>query len=224
MNKQKTIIGILFLGLILNACTSVTILDSWTSTDPGQLKNSNVLVVARTDNNPVRIAFEEEITKALLKNEINAQESFKSIPKLNPDEKLTPEKTEKIRTLLKSKGYNRVVLSVVKDYTENTKTTREGGYYMGRRNYIRYPVYYHGFYDYYFNPYSYSTYGSFIPETYTTETTKVYILETVIYNLDKIKKDQLVTVITSKIIDPGMLQTTAHQYAKAIVKEIENTN
>lgn len=221
MNKQKTIFSILFLGLILNACTSITILDSWTTTDPGQLKNSTVLVVARTDNNPVRIAFEEEIAKALLKNEINAQESFKTIPKLNPDKKITPDKKEKIITLLKSKGYNRVVLSVVKDYTENTKTTREGGYYMGRRNYIHYPAYYHGFYDYYYNPYSYSTYGSYIPESYSTEISKTYILETVVYNLDKTNKDQLETVITSKIVDPGMLQTAAHQYAKAIVKQIE---
>lgn len=223
MCKLKPILNLLFVGILFSSCSNIQIIDSWTANPSYPIKNNRTLVVARTKNKVVRMAFEDEIAKAFKKKGIHAEESYKTIPKLNPDEKLTPEKKEKIKTMLLDQGYKSVVLSVIKDSKADSVVVREGGYYIGDRRYFYGPYYHHGFFDYYFNPYSYSTYGAYVPEYYSTEITRTYILETVIYHLDQPKEEQLAAIVQSKIIDPGLLQKTAHQYAKSIVKEIDQS-
>ena len=56
----------------------------------------------------------------------------------------------------------------------------------------------------------------------TTTTSKNYILETVIYNLDETGEDQLVVVVTSKIEDPENASKAAKQYVQAITKSLDN--
>lgn len=88
----------------------------------------------------VKMAFEDEIAKAFKKKGIHAEESYKTIPKLNPDEKLTPEKKENINTMLLSQGYKSIVLSVIKDSKADLVFVREGGYDIGDRRYFRDPI------------------------------------------------------------------------------------
>lgn len=221
MKKRTPILVILVLGLMLNACSSITILDSWVDENNRLSHENKVLVVARTDDEMARKAFEDEISKELNKDKFKAHKSYITLPKLDPNKKLTPNEKDSIKQLLNSNGYDGVVLSVVKDSKVDTITTREGGYYIGDLGHFYYPFYYHGFYDYYFNPYSYSTYGAYIPEIYSTEISKTYILETTVYNLNNNDKKQLVGVVSSEIINPGLLQKTASQYAKAIVKQLK---
>lgn len=208
--------------VFLSSCSSVKVLDSWTADKVKTIKDNKVLVIARTDNNQARIAFETEITNALKEKGIDASESFKIAPKLTPNKELTPERKAMIKSLLKSEGYNGIVLSVIKDFSEQTKTTQDGGYYAGGTFSTYYPRYYGGFYGYYSHPLSYSSYGNYVPLSYTTRTSKTYILETVAYNLDLPKSEQLVAVVTSKIEDPSSVQTTASDYVKAIMKSISN--
>mgnify|MGYP000895413067 FL=1 len=108
-----------------------------------------------------------------------------------------------------------MVLTVIKDMREATKTVTEGGYYAGA---TRYPRYYRGFYGYYYNPMSYSTFGNYVPETTTTYTTKTYVLETVAYNLNENDDKQLVAVVTSQISNPSNVTKVAKEYVKAITK------
>lgn len=207
---------------LINSCSSVKVLNSWKSDSVSSVDDNNIIVIARTDNNQVRIAFENEITNQLRAKGMKATSSFTKFPKLNPDEKVTEEKQNMIISLLQDKGFNGVVLTVIKDLQESSKTVTEGGYYAGGNYGAYYPIYFGGFNGYYYNHRSYSTYGNYVPSSSTTKTSKIYILETVIYDLTVKDKAQLVAVVTSKIDNPKDVDKTAKEYVKAITKSLNN--
>jgi len=221
---KKIIYSILSLTaiLVLNACSSVKVLDSWKGDNVNTINDKNILVIARTDNNQARIAFENEIVKQLTASGKKATASFTKFPNINHDKTVTEQKQEMILEILKNEGFNAVVLTVIKDYQEQTQTVTDGGYYAGGNFNNYYPAYYGGFNGYYHNPYSYSTYGNYVPATTTTYETKTYVLETVAYNLDEPEGKQLVTVVTSKIEDPSNVTNTAEDYVKAITKSLND--
>ena len=222
MKKSIYLILSLTAILMLNACSSVKVLNTWKAENANAVNDNNFIVIARTDNTQARVAFEEEIAKQLKERGIKATESFRKFPELNPDEKITDEKKDMIIDLLKSEGFDGVVLSVIKDVQETTKTDTDGGFNTGGYYYSYYPRYYGGFYGYYRHPYSYSTYGNYGPSTSTTYSSKTYILETVIYDLAAADNEQLVGVVTSKITDPENAVKTAKSYVNAISKSFDN--
>ena len=126
-----------------------------------------------------------------------------------------------IKSMLKDAGFNGVVLTVIKETQELSKTVTEGGGYAGGTYYGYYPRYYGGFYGYYYHPMSYSTLGNYVEQTSTTYTSKNYILETVVYNLDEPEEKQLVAVVTSKIEEPENAAKAAKQYVRAISKSFD---
>ena len=206
--------------LVFTGCSSVKVLSSWEADDVGSIKDNNFIVIARTDNNSARIAFENEIVKQLSEKGMKATASFTRFPKLNPDQKISDEKRREIISILENEGYNAVVLTVVKDVENLTKTTQDGGYYAGG-SYGYYPSYYGGFRNYYYNPMSYSTIGNYVPGTTTTTTSKNYVLEPVIYNLEEPENKQLVAVVTSKLEDPENASSTAKEYVNAVMKSLD---
>jgi len=221
---KKLIYSILSLTLILvlNSCSSVKVLDSWKADNVSSIKDKNILVIARTANNQARIAFENEIVNQLTAKGMKATASFTKFPQINPDQEVTEERAEMIKSILNSEGFDGVVLTVIKDYQEETKTVTDGGYYAGGTYAGYYPLYYGGFYGYYRHPYSYSTYGSYVPSTTTTYNKKIYVLETVAYNLAEPEGKQLVAVTTTKIEDPSNVTKVAAEYVKAITKSLES--
>jgi hypothetical protein len=221
MKKSISLIAIVSVIILLNACSSVTVLNSWKADNASTVKEKNLLVIARTDNNTARIAFENEIVNQLTAKGIKATASFTKYPKLNPDKKITDEKADMIKSMLKDAGFNGVVLTVIKETQELSKTVTEGGGYAGGTYYGYYPRYYGGFYGYYYHPMSYSTLGNYVEQTSTTYTSKNYILETVVYNLDEPEEKQLVAVVTSKIEEPENAAKAAKQYVRAISKSFD---
>lgn len=207
--------------LVMNSCSSVKVLNSWKADTISDVKDNNMLVIARTDNTSARVVFENEIVKELAARGIKATASFTKFPKLNPDQQISDEQKNEIIANLKSNGFNGVVLTVIKENQELTKTVNEGGYYAGGTYYGYYPRYYNGFYGYYNNPMSYSTLGNYVPQTSTTYTSHNYILESVIYNLDEPEDKQLVAVVTSKLEDPENPTSAAKDYVKAIAKSFD---
>lgn len=203
------------------SCSSVDVLNSWKGDNINSVKEKNILVIARTDNTTARITFENSIVEELEKRGIKATPSFNKSPEFNPDKKITQEDEKKIKSIIEANGYEGVILTIVKDTQELTKTVTDGGYYAGSTYYGYYPRYYHGFYGYYYHPMAYSTLGNYVQETSTTYTSKNYILETVIYNLDEPEDKQLIGVVTSKIEDPSDLSSAAKQYVKAIAKSFD---
>ena len=220
----KTIYAILSLMafLILNACSSVKVLDTWKADNVKTINDKNILVIARTANNQARIAFENEIVRQLTSTGKKATASFTKFPKINHDEEVTEERQDMILSILKSEGFNAVVLTVIKDYQERTETVTDVGYGAGIAYAGYYPTYYGGFNGYYRHPYSYSTYGTYVPISTTTYNTKTFVLETVSYNLDEPEGEQLVAVVTSKIKDPSKVTKVAEEYVKEITKSLND--
>ena len=219
---------ILFWGLsviILAGCSSIKVIDAWKSENIGSIREQQILVIARADNQLARVSFEQEIAKQINAEDLQATESHKKFSNHNPDRKLSEEEVEQMKHKILEAGFSGVVVTVLKDLQTTTRVSEDGGYYTGGYTggpyYSYYPGYYGGFYGYYGNAMSYATYGNYVPRTITTQTSKTYILETVIYNLTLPDDDQLVAVVTSKMDNPQNVSATAKQYAKAVAQALK---
>jgi len=217
MKKITALLTTLIICVSLQNCSSVKVLDSWKKNgDVSQIKGNNFLVVARTDNSQARIAFENEIVKQMTAKGFKATASFAKFGSIKPNAPKTEEGQKQLKEILKSEGFDGVVLTVMKDYQESTRVQNEGGYYAGGNYYGYYPRYYGGFYGYYYNPVSYHTMGNYVPSTTTTTTSKLYVLETTIYNLKESGENQLIAVVTSRLDNPQSATTVASEYVKKI--------
>ena len=219
-------LSLIFLLVFSMGCSSIKVLDAWRGDNINTIKDQNILVIARADNELARVSFEQEIANQIRKAGLSATESHKQFPGHKPDKKMTDDQVDAIKKKIQEAGFNGVVVSVLKDLQTTTRVTEEGGYYTGGYTggpyYSYYPGYYGGFYGYYGNAMSYATYGNYVPTTLNTQTSKTYILETVVYNLDQPEKEQLVAVVTSKVDNPQSVTTTSKQYANAIAKALRN--
>jgi uncharacterized protein (UPF0335 family) len=205
---------------ILSSCSSVKVLNSWKADNASTLKTKNTIVIARTNNHEARVALETEIAKKLRTMGIEATESYKRIPNLEPNKKYTEEEIKEVKNLLREAGFNGVVLSVIKDKKLTVYRKKEGGYYAGATYAGYYPMYYSGFYGYYAHPNTYMNYGgNYVPANIKTQESITYVLETLAYNLDEPKDKQMVAVVTSSIEDPE----NATQLAKAYANKIANS-
>lgn len=219
--KVKILLGLL-MTLIIASCSNSKVLASWKSDNLNEIKNNKkLLVIARTDNNQARIAFENQISQKLNDEGIKAVSSFSILPSnLKIGKELSEEQKAAFKEFMKVEGFDGVVLNVIKDLEETTKTYSDGGYYVGATIPF-YPNYYNGFYSYYYNPYSYSTFGNYVDRSTTTYTYKTYVLETVVYDLNQKDGSQLVAVVTSQIDNPRDVDKNAEEFAKKIMKSIE---
>ena len=214
-------------AIMMSSCSSVKVLDSWQGENLKTVIDKNILVIARTDNQQARIAFEEAMANELRAEGLKAVESYLKFPNFKHGEKSDEEKANnKLQNLIEKEGFHGVLITVVKDYNEAIVTEESGGYYAGASyggygGYGYYPGYYGGFYGYYNNPMSYSTYGNYVPSSTTTRVSKTYIIETLIYNLDEPKDKQLIGLTTTKVVDPSSITKTAKEYSKAIFKSLK---
>lgn len=232
---KKVLYSTIFIFIILtfySCVSSINVIDKWAGDNATTLKEKNILVIARTPNEKVRIAFEDEITKQLLAKGLKATASYKKHPNLKPNEKIDDAKKAEIEAIFEKEGYNAVVLSVLKDKLTNVKSTEEGGYYAGvsLRSYYPpvIPIYSYGFYGCYYGPMAYAynpplydSYGTYVPKTVETETSSSFILESFAYNLDLPEDKQLLAYVTTRIDEPDSVNTAAKGYAKAIVNSFE---
>lgn len=217
---MKAYLKILMLVLIFStySCSNIKVLASWKGENINAIKDNKILVIARTDDTQARIAFESEIAKAMKDRGMNATTSFSVLPeRVKIGKSLTEEQKIGFRNFLNDEGYNGIVLSVIKDTKETTKTYTDGGYYAGATVPF-YPGYYNGFYSYYYHPLAYSTFGTYVEPSSTTYTYKTFVLETVAYDLTQSDGKQLVAVVTSKIENPQSISRNAEEYTKKIVK------
>lgn len=220
----KPLLKLISLTLILSfsSCSSVKVVNSWQSDKVETIKPKNILVIARTANDKIRVDYENEISKQLRAKNLKVTESYKKFPKLDPNNKLTEEKVNSIKKMFQEEGFNAVVISVLKDIEELSVTTTEGGYEAGASLSTYYYWSNFGFYGYYVDPVAYPSFeGVYKPETMTTETARIFVLETSAFNLDLPEKDQLMAVVTSKIEESDNIYNLAEEYAKAIIKSLK---
>ena len=227
MKKTFKFFTAIFALTIIASCSGVKVLDAWKSDTVSDIKDNNMLVIARTSNKQARIAFESEITKQMTADGFKATSSYSVLPtNMDTEKELTDEQKKNFRNFLINEGYNGIVLTVLKDYQESTRTTTDGGYYAGATYGgaygAYYPGYYGGFYGYYSHPYSYSSIGSYTPSTTTTSIVKTFVVETVVYDLDQEDGKQLAAVVTTKIEDPQDVTKNAQEYVKKITESLRN--
>ena len=227
---MKRIIGsifVIFLFFSFHSCSSVKVLNAWKGDQEAvkSFKEKNILVIARTADNSSRVPFEKEIADRMRTKGFKVTESFTKVPKLHPEKEMTEERRTLIQTLLGTEGYTGIVITTIKDKQSVTSTT-SNGIYMGATYGNYYPGYYGGFYDYYSYPYAnghyYSGFGGYVPLNTSTRTTTNYVLETVAYNLDKGKENQLVAVITTEVNNPTDASKTAAIYVDKIMEALED--
>lgn len=207
-------------AFLISSCSSVQVLDAWKSDNIGNIKDNNFLVVARTQNKQARIALEDEIVTKMTASGYTATASYTKFPSMAPNDQ-SNQNEEALKNKLEAGGFNGVVLTALKDYREEQRTTTSGGYYAGGTYAGYYPRYYGGFYGYYYHPYAYSSYGNYVPASSTTSTAQIFILETTIYDLTADGQDQLIAVVTSQVEDPQSVTSVSQDLVKKIGKALK---
>jgi hypothetical protein len=221
---RTLLVFVSLLAFGLQSCSTVKVLNTWKAEEDAvsSFKQKNILVIARTNNNTARTAFESEIAKKMNAMGIQATESFKKIPTLHTEVEMSDERLNKVLSMIESEGYNGIVITTIKD-KETVTQTNTSGVYMGAG--YGYPGYYGGFNSYYGSPYAYGPYysgfGGYVPTSSTTSTYNNYVLETVGYSLDEPEEKQLVFVVTSSLSDPSDAYKTAEEYVEKIVDAFE---
>lgn len=208
--------------IVLMSCgTSVKVTDAWQADDIDEAREEQYLVISRVDDQVGRQRFEQEIADRLRAGGIKAVESYKQYPSLNILLQLTEDEIDRWVAGIQQEGFNGIVLTVIKDATSETRTSSSGvGVGVGH-----YPGYYDGygyFGDYFgsvYSPYGYS--GAYIPLSQRTYTSEVYQLESVAYDLERERNQQLIAVVTVEIKDPKSAAEVAPKYADKVFAQFE---
>lgn len=224
MTNKTGVYAIIFL-ILFQSCSTVKVANAWKAEKPNveDFKKRNIIVLARTNNDQARIAFEMEIANQLRAKGMKATESYTRAPQIYPNKEMTEERVAFIKSLLESEGYDGIIITVVKD-KQQTTTTGYNGLYMGASYSNFYPGYYGSFYNYYSYPYAYGSYydsfgGQIAGSTYTRTNTN-YVLETVAYDLKESSDQQLIAVVTTNLDDPKDAFKTAKKYVDEMMKAL----
>jgi len=101
MKKTFKFITAILVLTVFASCSSIKVLDAWKSDTVAEVKDNNMLVIARTSNKQARIAFESEITKQLTASGFTATSSYSVFPvNMNPEKELTDEQKTNFLNLL----------------------------------------------------------------------------------------------------------------------------
>ncbi|WP_298537489.1 hypothetical protein [uncultured Algibacter sp.] len=221
MNKLLQTLITLNLVFLLSGCSTVKVINSWSSDNIETIESKNILVIVKAKKEKYREVYEGKIAQKLRGSKLNATESHTKFPEINPNDTLTKTDIEKIKALFKKEGFNAVVYSAVIGVEKLSKTTVSGGYEAGTT--LGAPAYINtiGFYGFYTSPIPTPAFkGVYEEPTYDTQTSKIYVLETRTYNLDLPEKDQLIAVVTSKIENVETSHNLANNYAKAVLESL----
>jgi len=202
--KKLLVLLSIFLSL---GCSSVKLIDSWKNPETPVFKPQKLLVVGVTQNLTSRKIFEENLKKEFLKRNINAVESSVVFESTFTDSKKSEEEIDKMVSELSEKGFDAVIITVVKGVEE--RSSYDPGYYAIGYHWRRFGPYYYRFQDIYYNPGYYNEY-------------KVYDVETSIYNLKKDENKSLVWVGAFQIVNPKTITNTVQEYVEAIINQLEN--
>jgi len=200
----KIIAGI-FMLIFLSGCSPTQVTAIWTKYNYGK-KFNRIMVLAVSKNLKIRQAFENEITKLLNEEGIQAVSALKFIP---PNTRPRESDQDRIGLNLLRNGIDGV-LTINPVQIENKKTYVPGQSYVVPSGHYR------------FGPYFYSSFRRVYQPGYVV-TTSNFILESILYELPiKRQKDgkELVWVAQSKVYDPGTVESAAKSYSKALVKSI----
>ncbi|MEX2350167.1 MAG: hypothetical protein WD554_04755 [Flavobacteriaceae bacterium] len=159
---MKTILFI-FSILMLSACSSVRLVDSWKPNEKEPFAPEKILVVGVTQNLTARVIFEENLKKELQSRGLQAIESMAVFDISYTDSKKTDDEIETMITGLSEEGIDAVIITTVKGVEKKTNYTPPHSTVVYHRE--RFGRYYYRFQDIYYNPGYYNEYEIYIVET-----------------------------------------------------------
>ncbi len=202
MNK----IVILFITLIITSCSSVRLTANWRNPEYDTFNPKNILVIGVTPDFEARKAFEFQLMKALNARKISALQSTVVFETSFHDSKQTEAEMEKQVKLLLSKGYDTILVSLVKGIEDNQSYSSESpktDYHL--RRFIPYYLLYQ---EAYFKQDYYNKY-------------KIFYIETLMYNFKNDLKKTLVWSATYDLVDLDDITKNINNYVKAVIKSLE---
>ncbi|PKV50640.1 hypothetical protein ATE84_2703 [Aquimarina sp. MAR_2010_214] len=202
---MRKVIYILII-VMLSSCSSVRVVDSWKNDEILVFKPKKLLILGVTQNLTARKIFEEELKNEFMKHNINAYVSTDIFDTSFTDSQKTEEEINTLVNELSGKGFDAVIISVVKGVDE--KKNYSQGYYNVGYSWRRFGRYYYTYQDIYYNPGYYSEY-------------KVYHVEASIYNINEGDDKSLVWVGALDIVDPQTISTTVKEYVNTIISRLE---
>jgi hypothetical protein len=205
----RIIIGricVLLWVFLLLGCSSTRQIQSWKNPKFEIFKPKKILVIGVTPNHEARKAFEFQMITELNAREITALQSAVVFESSFKDSEQTEKDIEFEVNKLISKGYDTVLVSLVKaveDYQSYGSSSSKSDYYLKRS--LVYYITYNDDVDYqdYFSNY------------------QVFNIEASIYNLNKDSEIVLVWRATFDLIDPGSTSKTISVYTKKLIKALE---
>ena len=192
--------------VLLSSCSSIRVVDSWKNDEVLSFKPQKILVLGVTDNLTARKIFESKLAEEFERRNISASESTEVFDVSFTNSEKTNDEIDRMEGQLKDKGFDAVIISVVKGVDENRNYSN--GYYTVNYNWRRFGRYYYRYQNIYYNPGYYNEF-------------KTYHVETSIYNVKEDDKKSLVWVGALDIVDPQNISDTVNEYVAKIVQQLE---
>jgi hypothetical protein len=214
------LLGVLF----VNGCATVKVVDTWKTEYLEDVKDKNVLVITRTSNTKVRALFEDAFLKRMTAKDIKGSVSYDFIENIDTEKKLTTAQIESAKKAIQAKGYNAVVLTILKDRKSEVTVTTDGGYNTGATYSSEVNPFLYDFYTAFASPYTAPSMrhsGYYVEQSFQEQEYITYILETLVFDLDKPEKQQLVAKVTSKLESPTSATQVADDYARKVANAIK---
>ncbi len=195
--------------ILLSSCSSAKLVSSWKNKEISTFQPQKLLVVGMTQNLTGRATFEEELSKAFIKHNINTYKSIEVIDASFSHTQQDKTQINKMVAKLSKDGFDAIVVSAVKGVEKIERY--KPNYYNINYDWNRFGLYYHRFQDIYYSPRYYDKY-------------EVYHIETAIYNINEKENRSLVWVGSFDVVDPQNITSTVKDYVAAIMKQLKYEN
>ena len=199
-------LGIILITLILANCSSARLTESWRNPEYNTFSPKNILVIGVTSDFEARTAFEFKLINELNARNVNALQSAVVFETSFQDSKQTEAEIEKQVDILLSKGYDTILVSLVKGVDDNqsySSNSPKTDYHL--RRFVPYYLLYQ---EAYFKQNYYKNY-------------KVFHIETSMYNLKKDLEKTLVWSGNYDLVDLNDVTKIINNYTKAVIKSLE---
>ena len=197
------------LAILLSSCGSMRVVDSWKNDDVLFFKPKKLLVVGVTDNLTARKIFEQKLKNEFQNRNIIAVESTTIFETSFTDTKQTETEIQKMISGLSDKGFDAVIISVVKGVDDRRNYSQ--GYYSIGYNWTRFGRYYYRYQDIYYTQGYYNEYS-------------VYHVETSLYNINEESDKSLVWVGAIDLFNPQSISGTVDEYVTVLMRQLEKEN
>lgn len=208
------LIRFFILTILISSCSTIKLMDSWSSKDFQAIKKKKILVAAKNPDLKIRKTYEIAIANKLRNQGIDAIEIHKKFPDFEEKKTLTKEEETEIIQLFTNEGITGVMVASLKNTIETNNFETPKGADIPREYRDKYFFSYSKVDDISALPNLDSIDFDDPPEVAIKSTT--YVLETVTYDLSLAKEKQLVNVCLIDVTDPDSGSQVLSKFSKIV--------